>query len=394
MNVTLRQLRVFRSVAEGRNFSRAGDQVGLSQPAVSRSILELESQLGLKLLDRTTREVVLTEAGQSLAARLERVLDDLDQTLQDVAGLASARGGKVRVASSPTLSANLMPACIATCAEQAPGIQFLLLDRIQQDVLDSVRSGEVDFGVVIEPSEADDLHCEAILNDPFVLVLPPSHKLAQKPSVRWSALDGQRLVLLDHASGSRRLIDQALERHGAQCEVKQQLGHPTTVFRMVEAGIGISVMPGMSLPPEGLAQLAVRPLLPRGHALAARTRVRWSALDGQPLVLLDHASGSRRLIDQALVDNGVQATVAQQLGHPTTVFRMVEAGIGISVMPMLSVTPGNLGGLVALPLLPRVERRVMLVHRRNRAPSPLAQRVWRLIGDVARQAAAAEVPTA
>ena len=93
MNITLRQLRVFRSVAEGRNFSRAGDQVGLSQPAVSRSISELESQLGLKLLDRTTREVVLTEAGQSLAARLDRVLDDLDQTLQDVAGLASARGG-------------------------------------------------------------------------------------------------------------------------------------------------------------------------------------------------------------------------------------------------------------------------------------------------------------
>jgi DNA-binding transcriptional LysR family regulator len=263
MNVTLRQLRVFRSVAEGRNFSRAGDQVGLSQPAVSRSILELEGQLGLKLLDRTTREVMLTEAGQSLAARLERVLDDLDQTLQDVAGLASARGGKVRVASSPTLSANLMPACIATCAAQAPGIQFLLLDRIQQDVLDSVRSGEVDFGVVIEPSEAGDLHCEAILNDPFMLVMPHSHKLAQKPSVRWSALDGQPLVLLDHASGSRRLIDQALERHGARCEVKQQLGHPTTVFRMVEAGIGISVMPGMSLPPEGLAQLAVRPLAPR-----------------------------------------------------------------------------------------------------------------------------------
>ncbi|GER12759.1 LysR family transcriptional regulator [Variovorax boronicumulans] len=263
MNVTLRQLRVFRSVAEGRNFSRAGDQVGLSQPAVSRSISELEAQLGLKLLDRTTREVVLTEAGHSFAARLDRVLDELDQTLQDVAGLASARGGKVRVASSPTLSANLMPDCIAACAVQAPGIQFLLLDRIQQDVLDSVRSGEVDFGVVIEPSEADDLHCESILADPFMVVTLPGHRLTEKKaSVNWSALDGQPLVLLDHASGSRRLIDQALERHGARCDVKQQLGHATTVFRMVEAGIGISVMPGLSLPPEGLARLVVRPLVP------------------------------------------------------------------------------------------------------------------------------------
>ncbi|MES2361676.1 MAG: LysR family transcriptional regulator [Pseudomonadota bacterium] len=263
MNVTLRQLRVFLSVAGGRNFSRAGDEVGLSQPAVSRSIVELESQLGLRLLDRTTREVVLTEAGQSLAARLERLIEELDQTLQDVAGLASARGGKVRVASSPTLSANLMPACIAACARQAPAIQFMLLDRIQQDVLASVRSGEVDFGVVIEPSSAEDLYLETILIDPFVLVTPRAHPLAGKRSVRWTALDGESLVLLDHASGSRRLIDDALALNAAKCIVKQELGHPTTVFRMVEAGIGISVMPALGVPPSGLPGLVMRPLTPR-----------------------------------------------------------------------------------------------------------------------------------
>lgn len=263
VNVTLRQLRVFRCVAEGRNFSRAGDEIGLTQPAVSRAIVELESQLGLRLLDRTTREVTLTEAGQSLAARLGRVLDELELTLQDVAGLAHAHGGKVRVASSPTLSANLMPACIAACAAQAPGIRFLLLDRIQQDVLDSVRSGEVDFGVVIEPSATDDLHCETILSDPFVLVTPPDHALARRKSVRWSALDGLPLVLLDHASGSRRLIDDALARHGAACEVRQELGHPTTVFRMVEAGLGLSVMPALSVPPAGLRALSTVPLVPQ-----------------------------------------------------------------------------------------------------------------------------------
>ena len=103
MNVTLRQLRVFRAVALERNFSRAGDSVGLTQPAVSRSVGELESQLGLKLLDRTTREVALTEAGQSLAARLDRLLDELDQTLQDVGGMAQARRGKV---GSPRFQCN------------------------------------------------------------------------------------------------------------------------------------------------------------------------------------------------------------------------------------------------------------------------------------------------
>ncbi|HEY2254110.1 MAG TPA: LysR family transcriptional regulator [Variovorax sp.] len=293
MNVTLRQLRVFRAIADGRNFSRAGDQVGLTQPAVSRSILELESQLGLKLLDRTTREVVLTEAGQSLALRLDRLLDELDQALAEVHGMAGARRGKVRVASSPTLSANLMPACIAECGRRHPELEFVLLDRIQQDVLDSVRAGEVDFGVVVEPPTTDDLHCEAILDDPFCAVMPPGHRLAARPSLHWSALDGEALVLLDHASGSRRLIDEALARHGARCEVRQQVGHPTTVFRMVEQGIGISVMPALAIPPMGLAALAV------------------------------------------------------------------------------------------LPLLPKVQRAIMLVHRRNRAPAPLAQRAWILIRELA-----------
>ena len=263
MNVTLRQLRVFLSMAGTRNFSRAGEAVGPTQPAVSRAIRDLERELGLRLLDRTTREVALTEAGRSLVARLDRALDELDATLADVTGLADADGGKVRVASSPTLSAYLMPACIAACARTAPRVRFLLLDRIQQEVLEGVRGGEVDFGVVVEPPGVDDLHCEPALHDPFVLVTPPSHRLARTASVRWKALDGQSLVLLDAASGSRRYVDDALARHGAQCRIEQELSHPTTVFQMVEAGIGLTVMPRLAVPPGGLPGLSVRPLLPR-----------------------------------------------------------------------------------------------------------------------------------
>jgi len=263
MNVTLRQLRVFRSVAHTRNFSRTGEAIGLTQPAVSRAIVELERGMGVRLLDRTTREVALTEAGRSLAARLERALDELDATLADVAGLADADGGKVRVASSPTLSAYLMPACIAACARAAPRVRFLLFDRIQQEVLEGVRGGEVDFGVVIEPTAFDDLYCEAILQEPFVVVTPARHRLARLANVRWKALDGEPLVLLDGASGSRRYVDEALARHGAACKVEQELSHPTTVFQMVEAGIGLTVMPQLAVPPGGLHGLEVRPLLPR-----------------------------------------------------------------------------------------------------------------------------------
>jgi len=278
MNVTLRQLRVFRSVAHTRNFSRTGDAIGLTQPAVSRAIVELERGLGVRLLDRTTREVALTEAGRSLAARLERALDELDATLSDVAGLADADGGKVRVASSPTLSAYLMPACIAACARAAPRVRFLLFDRIQQEVLESVRGGEVDFGVVVEPKAVDDLYCEAILQEPFVVVVPARHRLARLADVRWKALDGEPLVLLDGSSGSRRYVDEALARNGAACKVEQELSHPTTVFQMVEAGIGLTVMPRLAVPPGGLHGLAVRPLLPRLERTVMLVRRRDRAL--------------------------------------------------------------------------------------------------------------------
>lgn len=263
MNVTLRQLHVFQSVATTRNFSRTGDAVGLTQPAVSRSITELEGQLGLQLLNRTTREVTLTAAGQRLAARLPRVLEELESTLQDVQDMATERRGRVRVASSPTLSANLLPDCIAQAQVRLPGLELVLLDRMQSAVLASVLSGEVDFGVVIDPGERDALHCETILTEPFCLACLPGHRLARKRQVRWTDLRGEPLVLLDHDSGSRRLIDRALAEHGVAHTVAQEVGHPTTIFRMLDAGLGISVIPTLALPPEGLARLAVRPLVPR-----------------------------------------------------------------------------------------------------------------------------------
>lgn len=278
LNVSLRQLRIFQAVAEQQNFSRAGERIGLTQPAISRSIRELEAQLGVALADRSTRLVELTEAGRSLAAQLGPVLDELETVLQDVREQASSPRGTVRVGSSPTLSANLMPQCIAACAGRLADIQLQLLDRIQQDVLGSVRAGEVDFAVVIEPPDAGDLALEVIQRDPFVLVCPAAHALAARREVHWKDLQPWPLVLLDHASGSRRLIDQSLAQYGAAPRVAQELGHPTTVFRMVAAGIGVSVLPGLALPSADLSALAVRPLVPRVERRIMLARRRHRAL--------------------------------------------------------------------------------------------------------------------
>jgi len=300
MNISLRQLRAFVAVAQSSSFSRAADALALTQPAVSRNVTDLEQALGLLLLHRTTREVELTEAGRLLLGNLSRVLEDLDACLLEVQGLATQRKGRVKVASSPTLSANLLPQCIARGRQQSPGVNIQLLDRIQSDVLLSVRSGEVDFGVVIDPSEKQDLHAQTILTEPFCLVCLSSHSLARKKEVHWEQLAGESLVLLDHASGSRRLIDAALQAHGAAASVVQEVGHTATIHSMVQQGLGLSVVPRLAIP----------------SAWAAQT-----------------------------------ATTA-------------EAGSA---------------ALVSRPLVPRVQRSIMLVKRQQRELSPVAHLVWDLI---------------
>ena len=168
----------------------------------------------------------------------------------------------MRVATSQTISAHLMPQCIAAGEREYPEIRIMLRDQAQQQVLRSVRNAEVDFGIVVDPVQAVDLECEAVLHEPFLLLCRDDHPFAARQEVRWSALNGCRLVLQDYASGSRPLIDSALRQQGVEAQVVQEIGHPATLFPMVAEGIGISIFPALALPlPEG-GRLRVRRLVP------------------------------------------------------------------------------------------------------------------------------------
>lgn len=262
MNISLRQLRVFLAVAQQQHFRRAADSLHLSPPAVSRHIADLENELGLKLFDRNTREVVLTDAGRYLEHAIGRVLDELEGVLTHLQAESERRRGKIHVASVPTLSARLMPQCIADCAQRYPELTIQLHDEAQTLVLDSVRNGDVDFGLAIDPPNTGEFDSEVILRDPFVLVCRPDHPLAALKEVPWDKLRGEQLVLLDYSSGSRRLIDRALASRDIDVNIVQQTGHTHTAFRMIEEGLGISVSPALSPPP---STLVTRPLTPVEH---------------------------------------------------------------------------------------------------------------------------------
>ncbi len=301
MNYSLRQLRVFVAVSRYGSFSRAGESIGLSQSAVSHSMKELEAEMGVRLLDRTTREVALTDAGLRLANRVEPLLDELHAMLLDTRSFGTQHNGRVRIASSQTISAQLMPQCIASGALQYPDICVLLRDQAQQLVLNSVRNAEVDFGIVIDPGENTDLDCEPILHEPFLMMCREDHPLAALPEVKWQALNGQKLVLQDYASGSRILIDGALKAQKVKAEIVQEIGHPATLFPMVEAGIGISVIPALALPgPEG-SKLVVKSLVPeinrvlmlvkrKNRSLSPAAQAIWQVVKEQAVLLSEKRS--------------------------------------------------------------------------------------------------------
>jgi DNA-binding transcriptional LysR family regulator len=265
MNVTLRQLRVFIEVARLQSFSRAGDEIGLTQSAVSRCVRELEGEIGLKLIDRTTRDVQLTDVGGNLVSSVSRLLSDLDDALREIREIGEQRRGRVVVAASPTVACRLMPRVVASCGRQFPYITLGLRDDVQSDVVRKVKSGEVDFGVIIGPFSADDLLSESLMTDSFCVVSRDDHPLAAKEKVAWTDLDGEQLVMLDYASGSRPIIDAVMQEHGVSATVVQELGHSATVFGLVEAGVGVSVLPWLALPLPAGASLVARPLVPRAE---------------------------------------------------------------------------------------------------------------------------------
>jgi len=155
-----------------------------------------------------------------------------------------------------------MPQCLAASQLNYPEIKVMLRDRPQQWVVQSVRNAEVDFGIVVGPLATDEFESQPILDEPFLLLCRQDDPLAQAEAIRWQRLSGRTMVLQDYASGSRVLIDEALRQQRVEAEIVQEIGHPTTLYPMVEAGIGISILPALALPLPAGRPLTVRRLLP------------------------------------------------------------------------------------------------------------------------------------
>jgi DNA-binding transcriptional LysR family regulator len=290
MNVGLRQLRVFLAVAKHRSFSRAAEEVAVSQSAVSLAIQQLETELGVRLLDRTTRQVRMTSVGQTLAATGSRLIAELDTTRKELRDIGEQHRGRVVMACVPSVAGGLMPKCVEYCAEKWPEVSFAIEDIAAKDVVAKVQRGDIEFGLSGGEIDASELHIESLMRDPFLLVCRHDDALAEGKTVSWTKLSERRLVMLNNTSGSRQQIVDTLASAGVRSEIFLELAQPSSVLAMVEAGLGVAVVPELVAPYIGHPTLTTRKLVKpsvsrtifllrrRDRSLSPAASAVWSAL--------------------------------------------------------------------------------------------------------------------
>ena len=248
VNVDLNDLYAFRALVEYGNFRMAAESICLSQPALSRRIGKLETALGLKLFERTTRRVTLTLKGQAFAERSGQLLADFEAVMADLSEVSLARTGLITVACVPSAAYYFMPNIISRFQARYPRVRVKLIDSSAGNVYDSVVGGQADFGISFSALSQPDIDFLPLRNDNYVAACRREHPIAGKKSLTWREFYTHAWVGLDKTSGNRNLLDHALEHlvpeRPSICETR----HVTTMLGMVEAGLGIAAVPAMSMP--------------------------------------------------------------------------------------------------------------------------------------------------
>jgi DNA-binding transcriptional LysR family regulator len=260
INLETLDLRAFIAVVDLEGFRRAAEALNISQPALSRRIKRLEGAVGATLLERTTRRVALTSAGRELLPFARRMLDEFDASLFSMREVGNRRAGQISLACVPTAAFYFLPSVIARFNQLFPNIRFRILDLSANDGLESVARGDVEFGINMLGGSDPELTFEPLLEDPFVLACRRDHPFANRTSLEWSDLEGQPLVAVSRASANRMLLDATLVRAGVRLSWSYEVTHLSTSLGLVEAGLGISVLPKLATPQNEHPIIVTRPI--------------------------------------------------------------------------------------------------------------------------------------
>ncbi|TCT05625.1 LysR family transcriptional regulator [Aquabacter spiritensis] len=272
MNLTVRQLEVFACAARAMSFTQAAQQLGISQPALSESIRRMETELGFRLFDRTTRRLALTQQGRALAGLAEEVARDVRDGLRDIA----ERGGRrprVTIALLPSIAAALLPAAADALRRSFPDAELSVCDVPHERAVGLVEDGIADIAVTMRPA-SDLLAYEPLGADRAHLLMRRGHPLAGRGPIAWGALAGHSFVALARSTSVRKLVDGGLAAADVAVQPRFEVEQIPSAVALVAAGLGVTALPELTFamfPRQGLAtRLLVRPQVSRAFGLLTR----------------------------------------------------------------------------------------------------------------------------
>jgi LysR family hydrogen peroxide-inducible transcriptional activator len=258
--MNLRDLRYFVALADTRHFGKAAERSFVSQPTLSAQIKKLETYLGVQLIERQPRKVTLTETGAKILPVARRILQDSDEIVSMARNEHDPLSGKLKLALIPTIGPYLLPLVTRKLRKQLPRLKLMLYEHQTQPLLEKLRAGDIDLGILALPVPLDGLEARPLYDESFTLAVPTNSPLAKRAHVKVDDLNGETLLLLEDGHCLR---DQALDVC-SRVDVKESEDYRATSLetlrQMVAAGLGITLLP----------ELATRGPFGSGHGLTVK----------------------------------------------------------------------------------------------------------------------------
>jgi LysR family transcriptional regulator, carnitine catabolism transcriptional activator len=271
----IRHIRSFLAVARHSNFTRAAEELHVSQSALTVQIQQLEEALGVRLFDRTRRRVILTEAGREVLPPLERILVDTESVVSRTREISGLRRGIVTVAVLPSVAAGILSEVLRRFTSTHPGVAIQVHDVVAEKVLELVRKEEVDFGVGTLSVPDRMLTAQPLFTDHLMVWLPVKHPLSSRASLTMAQVAQYRLILTGRDSGVRAMVESALRQARLRATPAYETNYVSTALSLVRAGFGIGILPERSETmgnSAGLMRLPIsKPRLTRHIAIIMRS---------------------------------------------------------------------------------------------------------------------------
>jgi LysR family transcriptional activator of glutamate synthase operon len=241
----LRQLRYLVALDEERNFTRAAEREHIAQPALSQQIRRLEEEVGLALVERTTRRVAPTEAGELLVARARRVLAEIEGAHAELAALKGVQTGHVTVGVIHTMGPVDVSLALAIFHERHPAVELTVREHSSEELAEMLRIDELDlaFLSVTERVESHGLGLQQLVSEELVVILPRTHRLGRRRRVRMADLAGEEFISYRQGARLRELLMWAAAQAGFEPRVKLESNESPRIRRMVSRGMGVAILP-------------------------------------------------------------------------------------------------------------------------------------------------------